>query len=44
MKYITQIEICIYEIEWIKKRFNDIISFYGFVNQQEQEIIRIQWT
>ncbi|CAF1380927.1 unnamed protein product [Rotaria sordida] len=42
MKYITQIEICIHGIEWLKKRFNHIISYNGFIKQQEEDIIRTQ--
>ncbi|CAF4781106.1 unnamed protein product [Rotaria sp. Silwood1] len=42
VKYITQIEICIRGIEWLKKCFNHIISFNGFIKQQEEEIIRTE--
>ncbi|CAF2329323.1 unnamed protein product [Rotaria sp. Silwood2] len=42
IKYITQIEICIHGIEWLKKHFNHIISFNGFIKQQQEEIIRTQ--
>ncbi|CAF1017796.1 unnamed protein product [Rotaria magnacalcarata] len=44
MKYLTQFEICIHEIDLVKKHFNQIITSNGIIEQYEQDFIRKQLT